>query len=100
ASPFALRLFAVAFGTAFLWSAYRWAGFLLGKSSALATLALLAFLPSLVLVSAEVRGYSLLLWLMAAALLALERAFSEKSEFRLGAFSALTGRARTPDIST
>jgi uncharacterized membrane protein len=93
ASPFGLRLLPVAFGTGFLWAAYRWAGSLLGKSSALATLALLAFLPSLVLLSAEVRGYSLLLWLIAAALVSLEKAFSGASEFRIGASAVLTGLA-------
>jgi hypothetical protein len=56
-------------------------------------LALLAFLPSLVLLSAEVRGYSLFLLLIAAALLALEKAFSEESGFQLGVFAALTGLA-------
>jgi uncharacterized membrane protein len=90
-SEWQLRLLSVAFGTAFLWAAFRWAGALFGKTSALVALALLAFLPSLVILSAQLRGYALMLWLMAAALTALERAFEEGSAWRLGLFTAFTG---------
>jgi uncharacterized membrane protein len=82
-----LRLLPVAFGTAFLWTTYRWARSSFGRAGALSTLALLAFLPSLVLVSAEIRAYALLLWLMAAALAALDRAFREKRPRRLTLFA-------------
>lgn len=74
-----LCLLPVAFGTAFLWVAYRWARSLFGTAASLATLALLAFLPSLVLLSAELRGYSLALCLVACALAALERGLRENS---------------------
>lgn len=83
------RLLSIAFGTAFLWAAYRWAGSLFGKASALCALALLAFVPSLVLLSVEVRPYTLLLWLMAAALAVLERAFRERSPRKLSLFTLL-----------
>jgi uncharacterized membrane protein len=74
-----LCLLPVAFGTAFLWAAYRWARSLFGTAASLATLALLAFLPQLVLLSAELRGYSLALCLVACALAAAERGFAGKS---------------------
>ena len=92
-SDFQLRLLPVAFGTAFLWSAYRWATALFGKAAGLTTLGYLAFLPSVVLVSSELRAYALLLWLIAAALYALERAFANRSEGRLALASGLTALA-------
>src|SRR4029077_8422654 len=74
-----LRLLPATLGGAFLWVAYRWALILLGRSAALMTLVLLSFSPALISLSAEVRDYSLLLLLMTAALLLLERALEERS---------------------
>lgn len=74
-----LCLLPVAFGTALLWVAYRWARSLFGTVPSLAALALSAFLPQFVLLSAELRGYSLALCLVACALAALERGFRENS---------------------
>ena len=88
-----LRLLPVACGTAFLWAAYRWAASTFGLASGLITLAFLSFLPSVVLVSSELRGYALLLLLIAAALCALERAFARKSPARLGLFTLLAALA-------
>lgn len=68
-----LCLLPAGFGAAFLWVAYLWARSLAGLVSALTMLAFLAFLPQLVLLSAELRGYSLALLLVAAALAAFER---------------------------
>jgi uncharacterized membrane protein len=93
ASPWELRLLPAVFGTAFLWAAYRWARSLFGKAPALMTLALLAFLPSLVIVSAELRGYSVMLCLAAAALASLERTFEGRSAVGLGLFTGLAGLA-------
>jgi hypothetical protein len=90
-SEWQLRLLSVAFGVAFLWTAYRWAGRLFGKTCGLVTLAFLAFLPSLVIVSSELRGYALMLWLIAAALLVLERAFASGSAGELAIFTGLAG---------
>jgi hypothetical protein len=87
------RLLPIAIGGPFLWAAYRWIRRLYGTSAALATLVLLAFLPSLVLLSAELRGYSLLLWLTAAALGALERAFQTLSPLWMVVFGALAALA-------
>lgn len=86
-----LCLPSVAFGSAFLWAAYRWSLSLFGTAAALLILSLLAFLPSLVLLSVELRGYALLLCLMAAALAALERALKERSPRWLAISAALSG---------
>jgi uncharacterized membrane protein len=88
-SDWALRLLPVAFGTAFLWSAWRWAAGALGRACGLIVLACLAFLPSVVIVSSELRGYALLLWAIASALWALEKAFAARSNRMLWLFAGL-----------
>jgi hypothetical protein len=88
-SDWALRLLPVAFGTAFLWSAWRWAAGALGRACGLITLACLAFFPSVVVVSSELRGYALLLWAIGSALWALEEAFGEGSIRMLWLFTGL-----------
>ena len=75
-SDWTLRLLSVGFGTAFLWSAWRWAEGTLGRACGLITLACLAFFPSVVVVSSELRGYALLLWAIGSALWAFEEAFA------------------------
>jgi len=92
-SDWALRLLPAAFGTAFLWSAWRWAAGTLGRACGLITLACLAFLPSVVVVSAELRGYALLLWAIGSALWALEEAFAARSIRMLWLFTALSAIA-------
>ncbi|HKD17958.1 MAG TPA: glycosyltransferase family 39 protein [Thermoanaerobaculia bacterium] len=92
-SDWALRLLPVLFGTLFLWAAYRWTRRLLGPVAALWTLVFMAFLPSLVLVTSELRGYALLLCATAAALACLERALDEGSAPWMGAFAALAAAA-------
>src|SRR5262249_9723443 len=82
----ALRLLPVLLGSLALPAAWLWARRLLGKTAGLITLALLALLPSVVLVTSEVRGYALLLATTAAALAALERGLDEGSAAWLGAF--------------
>jgi hypothetical protein len=88
-SDWALRLLPAAFGTAFLWSAWRWAAGTLGRACGLITLACLAFLPSVVVVSTELRGYALLLWAIGSALWALEEAFAARSIRMLWLFTGL-----------
>ncbi|MGE5279021.1 MAG: glycosyltransferase family 39 protein, partial [Acidobacteriota bacterium] len=92
-SESSLRLLPVAFGAAFLWAAYRWAASVLGRAAGLGALAFAAFLPPLVSLSAEVRAYSLLLLLSAAALWQLERAFESGSAGRLALSTALLALA-------
>lgn len=88
ASDWSLRLLPVAFGTLFLWAFHRWARRLFGEGAALFGLAFAALLPSVVLVSSELRGYALLLCMIAAALAALERALDEASPGWMAAFAA------------
>jgi len=88
-SDWTLRLLPVLFGSLFLWAAWAWARRLLGDGPALLTLAFAAFLPSVVAVSSELRGYSLLLCLVAASLAALERALDESSPAAMAAFGGL-----------
>jgi hypothetical protein len=73
--------------------AYRWTRSLAGLASSLTTLALLAFLPQLVLLSAELRGYSLALFLVAGALVALERGIREIAPAWVALSAVSTGLA-------
>ncbi len=88
ASDWSLRLLPVAFGTLFLWAFHRWARRLFGGEAALFALAFAALLPSVVLVSSELRGYALLLCMVAAALAALEHALDEDAAAWMAAFGA------------
>ena len=92
-SDWQLRLLPVACGTGFLWFAYRWAVSAFGQACGLVTLAYLSFLPSVVLISSELRAYALLLCLIAAALVALERAWATGSASWLWLSSGLTALA-------
>ena len=92
-SEFFLRLLPATLGGAFLWVAYRWTLSLYGKSAALVTLVLLSFSPALVALSAEVRDYTLLLLLMAAALLLFERSLEKLSPLRVVASAAFLSLA-------
>jgi len=88
-SEFFLRLLPAFFGAMFLGAAYQWARHLFGKGEALFTLVILAFSPALVSLCAEVRGYSLLLFLMVSALAVLERAIEMRSARLIACFSVL-----------
>ena len=71
------------FGAASLWPAYRFARSAVGEAAGLVALVQLAFLPSLVSVSAELRGYAALLFFSAASLWAVERAGGDESRARV-----------------
>jgi len=81
-----LRLLSVMFGALALPAAWFWTRRLLGRTAGLIALALFALLPSVVLVTSEVRGYALLLATTASALAALERGLDEGSAAALSAF--------------
>ena len=83
-----LRWFPIAFGVASLWAGYRWVKALLGDAAALCAVALLAFLPPLILLSTEIRGYSMLFCFLAASLDQLERGLAAQSVPRLAASGA------------
>jgi hypothetical protein len=88
-SEIVLRLLPALFGAAFLAVGYTWVRRLLGTGEALYTAMLLCFSPALVALSAEVRGYSLLLLLLVSALLVLERALENRSARGIALFSLL-----------
>jgi predicted membrane-bound mannosyltransferase len=74
-----LRLPSLLAGTAFCWIIFCWLRRVTNDSTALVGLILLLFSPALVLLSAEVRQYSLLLLFCAASLYWLDRAIQENS---------------------
>jgi hypothetical protein len=84
----ALRIVPAVAGVLFPWLVYRWLGLIWSRTSGFLALALLAFSPALAALSAQVRGYTLLLAFVAAALYSLERALSEDSPAWMGAFAA------------
>jgi hypothetical protein len=88
-----LRLLPALFGTALLGVAYPWADRILDRRAAFYVLVILAFSPGLVVLSAEIRGYTLLLFLLAAALLLLERALERRSVPSMVGFSAVLALA-------
>jgi Dolichyl-phosphate-mannose-protein mannosyltransferase len=88
-SEFFLRLLPLAFGGVFLWFAYRWAGGVFGKAAGFLTLVVIAFSPMWLPLSSEVRGYTLLLMLTAAALVQLEKALETRSPGRMALSSLL-----------
>ncbi len=83
-----LRLLPLAFWAAFLWLTYRWAGRLFGRAIGFVTLAILAFSPISLFLSTELRAYTLLLMLSAAALQEFESAAATGSLARLATFAA------------
>jgi len=80
--PWALRVLPALLGAAATWPAYRFARSAVGEAAGLLALVQLALLPSIVSVSAELRGYAALLLFSAASLWAVERATDEDSRVR------------------
>jgi Dolichyl-phosphate-mannose-protein mannosyltransferase len=87
-SEFILRLPLILAGTAFCWFAFKWVQALFGEAASLIALIVVAFSPTLIALSAEVREYALLLFCMTAALYFLERAFDQKSVRAMWLFSS------------
>ncbi len=82
-SEYSLRLLPWAFGGTFLWFAYRWAGGVFGEAAGFLTLVVISFSPMWLDLSADVRGYTLLLMLSAAALVQLDKAVETRSPARI-----------------
>jgi len=82
-----LRLPSVLAGVVFCWMFYTWLSKAAGQLAGLIGLLLVALLPPIILVGAEVRQYSLLLAFLASALYFLDEAFAENSTSRMAAFS-------------
>jgi uncharacterized membrane protein len=86
-SELMLRMPSVVAGTAFCWMLYKWMGLAFGRGASFIGLILATFLPSMVVLSAELRAYALLLFCLGGALYFLERAFLEKSVRQMWIFS-------------
>jgi hypothetical protein len=82
-----LRLPSVLAGTVFCWMFYKWLANAAGKLTGFIGLIFVAFLPPIVLLSAEIRQYALLLAFLASALYFLDCAFATNSRGRMVAFS-------------
>ncbi len=82
-----LRLPSVIAGAAFCWMFYKWLAKAAGKLAGFVGLLFVTLLPPIVLLSAEIRQYSLLLAFLASALYFLDAAFAKNSAGRMAAFS-------------
>ena len=82
-----LRMPSVLAGTAACWLFYRWLKLVIDRSTAFLGLLLASFAPSLILLSAEIRQYALLLFFMTACLYFSERAFQSNSQAEMLLFS-------------
>jgi hypothetical protein len=82
-----LRLPSVLAGAVFCWMFYKWLSKAAGGLTALIGLLLVALLPPIILVAAEVRQYSLLLAFLISALYFLDEAIARDSATRMAAFS-------------
>ncbi len=74
-----LRFPGVLAGTVFCWVSYKWLVRITGHTNALAGLILACFLPPMIVLSAELRQYSLMLMFAAASAYFLEVALAENS---------------------
>jgi hypothetical protein len=91
-----LRMPSVLAGTAACWLFYRWLKLTIGRTTAFYGLVLMCFAPSLILLSAEVRQYALLLFFMTACLYISELAVQKNSPAWMAVFSlALYGALLT-----
>jgi hypothetical protein len=78
-SEFVLRLPSVILGTAFCWVFFKWLETTVGTVAGLSGTVLMALLPPMVALSAEVRQYSLMLFFIAGASFLWERAIARSS---------------------
>lgn len=82
-----LRMPSVLAGTAFCWMFYKWLTKAGGYVAGFIGLLFVAFLPPIVLLSAEIRQYPMLLAFLASALYFLDEAFAKNSSGRMAAFT-------------
>jgi len=82
-----LRLPLVLAGLAFCWMFYKWLTNAAGNLTGFIGLLYVAFLPPVILLSAEIRQYPLLLAFLASALYFLQEAFTRKSAANMAEFS-------------
>jgi uncharacterized membrane protein len=86
-SELVLRLPSVILGTLCCWAGFRWVSQLFGKTAGLIALVLFAFSPATLALSAEVRGYALLLLCITTSLYFLTRSLQEESARLMWGFS-------------
>ncbi|MGA8502873.1 MAG: glycosyltransferase family 39 protein [Candidatus Sulfotelmatobacter sp.] len=82
-----LRLPSVVAGAVFCWTFYKWLSKAAGNLAGLIGVLLVAFLPPIIRLAAEVRQYSLLLAFLVSALYFLDEAFTKNSASRMAAFA-------------
>lgn len=82
-----LRLPLILASVAFCWLFYRWLKNAAGGLAGFIGLLFVSFLPPIVLLSAEIRQYPLLLAFLAAALYFLDGSFAKQSSARMAAFT-------------
>ncbi len=82
-----LRMPSVLAGVAFCWLFYKWLANVADALPGFIGLLLVAFLPPIVTLGAEIRQYSLLLAFLAGAAFFLDEAFKKSSVARMWAFS-------------
>ena len=78
-SEFVLRLPSVLMGTAFCWAYFKWLTGIFGRTAGWIGLVLVTFLPPMILLSAEVRQYMLMLFFITSAAYLFERALAKNS---------------------
>jgi len=86
-SELCLRMPLVLAGVAFCWMFYKWLAYAAGDLAAVIGLLFVALLPPIVLLSAEIRQYPLLLAFLASALYFLDDALAKNSLGRMASFS-------------
>jgi hypothetical protein len=86
-SELGLRLPLVLASVVFCWMFYKWLSNAAGDLAGFLGLLFVALLPPLILLSAEIRQYPLLLAFLASALYFLDDAFAKDSTGRMAAFS-------------
>jgi len=82
-----LRMPSVLAGAAFCWMFYKWLCKAAGSLAGFIGLLLVAFLPPIIRLAAEVRQYSLLLAFLVSSLYFLDEAFTKNSASRMAAFA-------------
>lgn len=82
-SELALRLPSLIAGSLFPWVVYRWLGAIWSRTAGLMALVVLTFSPALVSLSAQARGYTLVLLLAALALRLLDSGVAARSGTRI-----------------
>jgi dolichyl-phosphate-mannose-protein mannosyltransferase len=98
-SELALRLAPLLAGSLFPWVVYRWLGATWNRTAGLIGLVALTFSPALVSLSAQARGYTLVLFFAALALRWLDSGLAARSATRVLASAGCTALAILTEFS-